>query len=154
MATFAKFIQEAQFMKWGVPRGRSPNRSNRSLSLPHPSPQTSQTWKMYLYDSSELRGLLHQTESSPPICAVGPQTHPLIHNGVRPLCMTSNTVPNDCSHQGKGGGTVPLPPSPQCLKELEGDVPNEATRGTVRAIIVVFFVGWNMHTVFSSAGGG
>ena len=32
-----------------------------------------------------------------------------LNNGVRHLCMTSNTVPNDCCHQGKGVGTVPIP---------------------------------------------
>lgn len=40
----------------------------------------------------------------------------------------------------------------QCFQVLEQEVPTLQMRFTVKAIIVTFFVGWNLHTLFSSVG--
>ena len=94
---------------WG-PIHRSRNRPNRRLPLPplftprHPRLGTGicmaspDSWNSFPRPNPPLknaRSTLSLTSS--------------LNNGVRHLCMTSNTVPNDCCHQGEGGGTVPVP---------------------------------------------
>ncbi len=40
----------------------------------------------------------------------------------------------------------------KCMKGLEKVMPTEEMRSTVRALIYIYFIGWNLHTVVSSVG--